>query len=70
MTLKKLLNPFRENRLSEKMYTAPFIGTDLKQQLDDQNIKSLVITGIQTDHCVSTTTRMAEKSGIHGLCDL
>lgn len=40
-----------------------FIGTDLKQQLDKSNIDTLVIIGITTNHCVSTTTRMAGNFG-------
>ncbi|WP_223608856.1 cysteine hydrolase family protein [Chryseobacterium sp. OSA05B] len=42
-----------------KNVNSAFIGTDLKEQLDQQDINSLVIIGITTNHCVSTTTRMA-----------
>lgn len=46
-----------------KNVNSAFIGTDLKQQLDDESINTLVIIGITTNHCVSTTTRMAGNYG-------
>ena len=38
-------------------------GTNLKETLDNEQCKTLVITGLTTDHCVSTTTRMAGNYG-------
>ncbi|REC73787.1 cysteine hydrolase [Chryseobacterium elymi] len=46
-----------------KNVNSAFIGTDLKERLDEQNIDTLVIIGITTNHCVSTTTRMAGNFG-------
>jgi nicotinamidase-related amidase len=40
-----------------------FIGTDLKEQLDNLKITKLVMVGLTTDHCISTTTRMAGNFG-------
>lgn len=42
-----------------KNVNSGFIGTDLHEQLQNKGIKTLVIVGLTTDHCVSTTTRMA-----------
>jgi len=40
-----------------------FIGTDLKERLDADGIRTVVIVGLTTDHCVSTTVRMAGNLG-------
>lgn len=46
-----------------KNVNSAFIGTDLKEQLDNLKISVVVIAGLTTDHCVSTTTRMAGNYG-------
>ncbi|SDJ21734.1 cysteine hydrolase family protein [Chryseobacterium jejuense] len=61
---------FNENVLPQqgeyiitKNVNSAFIGTDLKEKLDTQKINTVVILGITTNHCVSTTTRMAGNFG-------
>ena len=46
-----------------KSVNSCFIGTNLKNILDEKKCETVVITGLTTDHCVSTTTRMAGNFG-------
>ena len=55
--------PIGNEPIIKKNVNSAFIGTDLKERLDHQNIKKLVIVGLTTDHCISTTTRMAGNLG-------
>ena len=46
-----------------KNVNSAFIGTDLKKLLDNAGIMKVVIAGLTTDHCISTTARMAGNFG-------
>src|ERR1700738_1300902 len=46
-----------------KRVNSAFIGTDLEGQLHAGDIRTLVICGATTNHCVETTTRMAANLG-------
>jgi nicotinamidase-related amidase len=46
-----------------KRVNSAFIGTDLEHRLHAADIKTLVICGATTNHCVETTTRMAGNLG-------
>lgn len=46
-----------------KSVNSAFIGTDLDELLKSNGINSLVIAGLTTNHCISTTVRMAGNQG-------
>ena len=61
--LKPEALPHPGEPLFEKRVNSAFIGTGLEQHLRSAGIASLVIAGLTTDHCVSSTARMAADLG-------
>jgi len=58
-----VVKPLDGETIIKKNVNSAFIGTNLKELIDNATITNLVIIGLTTDHCVSTTTRMAGNFG-------
>ena len=59
----ELVTPQTGELIIKKKVNSAFIGTDLQVQLGQSGINTLVIAGLTTDHCISTTVRMAGNLG-------
>ncbi len=55
--------PVTGERVFQKTVNSAFIGTGLESYLRSEHIGKLVIAGLTTDHCVSTSVRMAGNMG-------
>jgi nicotinamidase-related amidase len=64
---KEIIQPLEGEPIIQKTVNSSFIGTDLEDRLRAQEIDSVVIVGLTTNHCVETTTRMAGNLGFKAL---
>lgn len=60
---KEVVTPVSGEHIEEKNVNSAFIGTGLSDYLKSNKYDTLVIAGLTTDHCVSTSTRMAGNLG-------
>ena len=61
--IKPEAEPREGEPLFQKSVNSAFIGTGLEEYLRSEGIESLVMVGLTTNHCVSTTARMAGNLG-------
>ena len=56
--------PIAGEKIYRKSVNSAFIGTSLEADLRDLGIDAVAIVGLTTNHCVSTTARMAGNLGL------
>jgi nicotinamidase-related amidase len=61
--IKQEVRPLEQEPVITKHVNSAFIGTDLESRLRREKIDPVVIVGLTTGHCVSTTARMAGNLG-------
>ena len=57
--------PLKTEMVLTKKVNSAFIGTNLEDILFKGNINTLVIVGMTTNHCISTTVRMSGNLGFN-----
>lgn len=57
--IKPIVAPQGDEPLIQKSVNNAFVGTNLEQRLRTAGIETVVVVGLTTEHCVSTTARMA-----------
>ncbi|MCM2677546.1 cysteine hydrolase family protein [Alkalicoccobacillus plakortidis] len=60
---KDYMKPLKDEVVIQKQVNSAFIGTDLEKILHENKVDEVVIVGLTTPHCVSTTTRMSANLG-------
>ena len=63
--IKDIVKPLESEPVIQKSVNSAFIGTELNSKLRDQQIEQIVLVELTTDHCVSSTARMAANMGFH-----
>lgn len=61
--IKRIVAPQGDEPVIQKRVNCAFVGTDLEDRLRAAGIESVVIVGLTTQHCVSSTARMASDLG-------
>ena len=61
--IKEIVSPLPTEPVLKKNVNSAFIGTELESRLRSNQVNTVVLVGITTDYCVSTTARMAGNLG-------
>lgn len=62
---KDVVKPLATEPVIKKGVNSAFMGTGLREQLRESGISTIVIAGLTTDHCISTTARMGANYGFN-----
>jgi nicotinamidase-related amidase len=61
--IKEIVRPVEKEQVFQKRVNSAFIGTQLESSLHQRGIRTVLIVGFTTPHCVSTSVRMAANLG-------
>lgn len=61
--IKNEVRPLKNEAVFTKNVNNAFIGTDLEQQLNAEGVSRVVVAGLTTNHCISTSVRMGANLG-------
>ena len=61
--LSPLLKRLANEKVFQKKYNSIFKETGLKEYLDQQGIKQLVLCGMQTEYCIDTSVKVGFEYG-------
>ncbi|RIW28949.1 cysteine hydrolase [Bacillus salacetis] len=61
--IKDIVKPQENEKIIKKQVNSAFIGTDLEKHLHDCHVEKVIVTGLTTPHCVSTSVRMSSNLG-------
>ena len=63
--VKAEAKPINGEPVFRKNVNSAFIGTELESYLRERGIQNLVMVGLTTEHCISTTARMGANLGFN-----
>ena len=63
--VKSEAKPVSGEPVFRKNVNSAFIGTELENYLRERGIQNLVMVGLTTEHCISTTARMGANLGFN-----
>ncbi|AWK52484.1 cysteine hydrolase [Clostridium beijerinckii] len=55
--------PKEGEKIIEKKYNSAFKNTELKEYLNEKNIGTIILVGMQTEYCIDTTCKVAFEHG-------
>lgn len=61
--IRNAVRPVENEPVFQKSVNSAFIGTQLEQSLRQKQIRTIVVAGLTTPHCVSSSVRMAANLG-------
>lgn len=61
--IHKIVEPLEGEKIIHKEFPSSFLGTDLQEYLQENEIEALVVAGMMSHMCVDTTVRQCQNYG-------